>query len=174
MTTIADQSNMPDWDIPWTALAIIASLAALLLLAGLVRAMARPAPTKYAPPAQDTPAPVPAGATNDDPGYRAAVHQQAVTDLCMVLGCPNPWSTSRHGWNTCPEHTTPQCKACQRKPATQLYTLCAECHARITKHFDEFVDQALAIVNGDQVNENDEAAEADYHLWELESGWATS
>lgn len=132
---------------------------------GLIHFADRPAPTKNAPPAQVPPAPVPAGAHPEDDDL---VFGAGPLDLCMVIGCPELWSTDRLGWRTCVHHTKPLCKSCQRNPATQLqHVLCLPCHERISAHFDEFVDQALAIVNSKPAPD-DEVGQADFAFWELD------
>jgi hypothetical protein len=146
MVSIADQSNMPVWDIPWSALALLASLAALLLLVGLCRAGARPAP-KYAPPAQDTPEPVPAGATT------LTREQQQCFQRGHVY---TDWAKTDTHWicARC-EHQVPRVTA--------------------SSTFDEHAAQALAITNGEpEPDPDDEIALCDLALWEIESGWATS
>lgn len=140
---------------------VVASLA-FLLIAGLARAAGRPRPTNAAPAPALTRAPV-----------RAPSHP---TDLCMHHDCLSVWTHSKHGWNTCDLHANyviPPCKVCHNAPATEFGRLCLGCHERIRDHFDEFVDQALAIGNNEP-DPADEVGEADLSLWELENGWAKS
>ncbi len=131
MTTIADQSNMPVWDIPWTALALLASACAFLLLAGLIRAAARPAP-KYAPSAQETPAPAPTGA-------RPLTREQ---QQCFQRG-----------------HVVPDWA---RTPTHLICVRCEESWPRDVDDFDQHSDQAMAIVNPPTPDEVLDAAADDF------------
>lgn len=148
--------TMPSTD-TIVGLALVGSSVIFILVVGLLRAAGRTRPKTAAPaPAQPTLVPV-----------RALTPDQ----YCMHTGCTRMWAHDRHGWRTCTEHNTstmPVCKVCKVNPATEFGRTCTECHIRIRDHFDEFVDQALAIVA------NEPEPVDDLALWEREAGWSVS